>query len=215
MLIWARLKGFPFWPAKAMKTRDGNVDCRFFGRHDRYDFTCIHIDSLNTVSSHCFFTLVHRFFSTPLLFLFANRAWVPIKECYLYSKEPPCQPKSRSKSLDSCIEVSFVFSPVLWSGFYLQNALFQSAISLSADFCSVSTLNICVFGVNNDLRNYNRLSKLNSDPLCCSGNLHQLCVGRHNSCVVLRPVLKSYLNGIVDMLIYCSTIGISVFASTP
>lgn len=66
MLIWARLKGFPFWPAKAMKTRDGNVDCRFFGRHDR--------------------------------------AWVPIKECYLYSKEPPCQPKSRSKSLDSCIE---------------------------------------------------------------------------------------------------------------
>ena len=35
MLIWARLKGFPYWPAKAVKSRDGNVDCRFFGRHDR------------------------------------------------------------------------------------------------------------------------------------------------------------------------------------
>ncbi|XP_045599040.2 uncharacterized protein [Procambarus clarkii] len=34
-LIWARLKGFPFWPAKAVKWRDGNVDVRFFGRHDR------------------------------------------------------------------------------------------------------------------------------------------------------------------------------------
>ena len=36
LLIWARLKGFPFWPAKAMRVRDGNVDCRFFGRHDRW-----------------------------------------------------------------------------------------------------------------------------------------------------------------------------------
>ncbi|XP_064116215.1 LOW QUALITY PROTEIN: MYND-type zinc finger-containing chromatin reader ZMYND8-like [Macrobrachium nipponense] len=34
-LIWARLKGFPFWPAKAVKWKDGNVDVRFFGRHDR------------------------------------------------------------------------------------------------------------------------------------------------------------------------------------
>ncbi|XP_037082061.1 protein kinase C-binding protein 1-like [Pollicipes pollicipes] len=66
VLIWARLKGFPYWPAKAVKSRDGNVDCRFFGRHDR--------------------------------------AWVPIKECYLFSKDPPAPPKSRSKSLDACIE---------------------------------------------------------------------------------------------------------------
>ncbi|XP_043188453.1 protein kinase C-binding protein 1-like isoform X2 [Amphibalanus amphitrite] len=66
MLIWARLKGFPYWPAKAVKSRDGNVDCRFFGRHDR--------------------------------------AWVPIKECYLFSKDPPSPPKNRSKSLDACIE---------------------------------------------------------------------------------------------------------------
>jgi len=34
-LIWARLKGFPFWPAKAVKLKDGAVDVRFFGRHDR------------------------------------------------------------------------------------------------------------------------------------------------------------------------------------
>ncbi|CAL4136566.1 unnamed protein product, partial [Meganyctiphanes norvegica] len=34
-LIWARLKGFPFWPAKAVKLKDGSVDVRFFGRHDR------------------------------------------------------------------------------------------------------------------------------------------------------------------------------------
>ncbi|XP_037079174.1 protein kinase C-binding protein 1-like [Pollicipes pollicipes] len=66
LLIWARLKGFPFWPAKAVKTRDGNVDCRFFGRHDR--------------------------------------AWVPVKECYLFSREPPAPPKGRSKSLDACVE---------------------------------------------------------------------------------------------------------------
>ncbi|XP_043223082.1 protein kinase C-binding protein 1-like [Amphibalanus amphitrite] len=66
LLIWARLKGFPFWPAKAVKTRDGNVDCRFFGRHDR--------------------------------------AWVPAKECFLFSREPPVTPKNRTKSLDACVE---------------------------------------------------------------------------------------------------------------
>ena len=37
-----------------------------------------------------------------------GRAWVPIKECYLFSKDPPSPPKNRSKSLDACIEVSLV-----------------------------------------------------------------------------------------------------------
>ena len=35
-LVWAKLKGFPFWPAKAMRINsEENVDVRFFGAHDR------------------------------------------------------------------------------------------------------------------------------------------------------------------------------------
>ncbi|XP_033121643.1 protein kinase C-binding protein 1-like isoform X2 [Anneissia japonica] len=34
-LVWARLQGFPFWPAKALQTKKGQVDVRFFGQHDR------------------------------------------------------------------------------------------------------------------------------------------------------------------------------------
>ncbi|XP_077869213.1 MYND-type zinc finger-containing chromatin reader ZMYND8-like [Saccoglossus kowalevskii] len=34
-LVWAKLKGFPFWPAKALREVDGQVDVRFFGQHDR------------------------------------------------------------------------------------------------------------------------------------------------------------------------------------
>ncbi|KAJ8980077.1 hypothetical protein NQ317_009433 [Molorchus minor] len=34
--FWAKLKGFPYWPAKAMCTNvSGMVDVRFFGAHDR------------------------------------------------------------------------------------------------------------------------------------------------------------------------------------
>lgn len=36
-LVWAKLKGFPFWPAKALREKDGQVDARFFGQHDRWD----------------------------------------------------------------------------------------------------------------------------------------------------------------------------------
>ncbi|KAJ8933728.1 hypothetical protein NQ314_013858 [Rhamnusium bicolor] len=36
LLVWAKLKGFPFWPAKAMcSNATGMVDVRFFGAHDR------------------------------------------------------------------------------------------------------------------------------------------------------------------------------------
>ncbi|CAH1183412.1 unnamed protein product [Phaedon cochleariae] len=36
LLVWAKLKGFPYWPAKAMScTSSGMVDVRFFGAHDR------------------------------------------------------------------------------------------------------------------------------------------------------------------------------------
>ncbi|CAH2068930.1 unnamed protein product, partial [Iphiclides podalirius] len=52
VLLWAKLKGFPHWPAKAMSVNSsGLVDVRFFGAHDR--------------------------------------AWVPAKDCYLYSEKDP------------------------------------------------------------------------------------------------------------------------------
>ncbi|CAH1991479.1 unnamed protein product [Acanthoscelides obtectus] len=36
ILVWAKLKGFPYWPAKAMQCNNsGMVDVRFFGAHDR------------------------------------------------------------------------------------------------------------------------------------------------------------------------------------
>ncbi|KAJ8669342.1 hypothetical protein QAD02_000601 [Eretmocerus hayati] len=37
LIVWAKLKGFPFWPAKAMPrlNTQGLVDVRFFGEHDR------------------------------------------------------------------------------------------------------------------------------------------------------------------------------------
>ena len=34
-LVWAKMRGYPFWPAKALRTVKDQVDCRFFGEHDR------------------------------------------------------------------------------------------------------------------------------------------------------------------------------------
>ncbi|XP_064652120.1 MYND-type zinc finger-containing chromatin reader ZMYND8-like isoform X2 [Lineus longissimus] len=34
-LVWAKLKGYPFWPAKVLRKTDNQVDVRFFGAHDR------------------------------------------------------------------------------------------------------------------------------------------------------------------------------------
>ncbi|KAJ0181329.1 hypothetical protein K1T71_003414 [Dendrolimus kikuchii] len=52
ILLWAKLKGFPYWPAKGMSVNNnGLVDVRFFGAHDR--------------------------------------AWVPHKDCFLYSERDP------------------------------------------------------------------------------------------------------------------------------
>ncbi|XP_067118845.1 MYND-type zinc finger-containing chromatin reader ZMYND8-like isoform X1 [Centruroides vittatus] len=59
IVVWAKLKGFPFWPAKVMRIINGNVDTRFFGAHDR--------------------------------------AWVPVNQCYLLSKEMPTQLKCKKK----------------------------------------------------------------------------------------------------------------------
>lgn len=68
ILVWAKLKGFPFWPAKAMKIKDDQVDVRFFGQHDR--------------------------------------AWVNLKDCFLYSEEMPAAPPKKNAALLSAIEVS-------------------------------------------------------------------------------------------------------------
>jgi hypothetical protein len=32
-LVWAKMKGFGFWPAKVMQKEDNQVDVRFFGHH--------------------------------------------------------------------------------------------------------------------------------------------------------------------------------------
>ena len=67
MLVWAKLKGFPYWPAKAMRINsEENVDVRFFGAHDR--------------------------------------AWIPLKDVFLYSEEPPIVVKKTKKgNLEGCI----------------------------------------------------------------------------------------------------------------
>nr|XP_033331759.1 protein kinase C-binding protein 1-like isoform X1 [Megalopta genalis]XP_033331760.1 protein kinase C-binding protein 1-like isoform X1 [Megalopta genalis]XP_033331761.1 protein kinase C-binding protein 1-like isoform X1 [Megalopta genalis]XP_033331762.1 protein kinase C-binding protein 1-like isoform X1 [Megalopta genalis]XP_033331763.1 protein kinase C-binding protein 1-like isoform X1 [Megalopta genalis]XP_033331764.1 protein kinase C-binding protein 1-like isoform X1 [Megalopta genalis] len=67
-LVWAKLKGFPFWPAKAMPriNSQGFVDVRFFGEHDR--------------------------------------AWVPPRDLYLYSEDPPVPlPRKRKLDMEECV----------------------------------------------------------------------------------------------------------------
>lgn len=71
ILVWAKLKGFPCWPAKAMTTNlQGMVDVRFFGDHDR--------------------------------------AFVPIRDCFLYSKDHPnpITVKSKRQSIAHSVMVS-------------------------------------------------------------------------------------------------------------
>ncbi|CAH1775641.1 unnamed protein product [Owenia fusiformis] len=34
-LVWAKLKGYPYWPAKVIKEAGDNIDVRFFGAYDR------------------------------------------------------------------------------------------------------------------------------------------------------------------------------------
>ncbi|XP_032119500.1 protein kinase C-binding protein 1 isoform X8 [Sapajus apella] len=70
-LVWAKLKGFPFWPAKALRDKDGQVDARFFGQHDR--------------------------------------AWVPINNCYLMSKEIPFSVKKTKSIFNSAMQEMEVY----------------------------------------------------------------------------------------------------------
>uniref|UniRef100_A0A6P4ESV6 Protein kinase C-binding protein 1 n=1 Tax=Drosophila rhopaloa TaxID=1041015 RepID=A0A6P4ESV6_DRORH len=68
LLLWAKLKGFPYWPAKAMgSSTSALVNVRFFGKHDR--------------------------------------AFVPVKDCFLYSAQNPNTQTSRrsARDLAECI----------------------------------------------------------------------------------------------------------------
>lgn len=70
MVLWAKLKGFPYWPAKAMALQNAQlVDVRFFGDHDR--------------------------------------AFVPIKDCFLYSQSDPNPPTNKYKrnTIADCVKV--------------------------------------------------------------------------------------------------------------
>uniref|UniRef100_A0A1A9VEW0 PWWP domain-containing protein n=1 Tax=Glossina austeni TaxID=7395 RepID=A0A1A9VEW0_GLOAU len=69
LLVWAKLKGFPYWPAKAMGIGQGSlVNVRFFGQHDR--------------------------------------AFVPLKDCFLYSQQDPNSQTGRrsARELADCIK---------------------------------------------------------------------------------------------------------------
>nr|XP_057934947.1 MYND-type zinc finger-containing chromatin reader ZMYND8 isoform X3 [Doryrhamphus excisus] len=70
-LVWAKLKGFPFWPAKALRDKDGQVDARFFGQHDR--------------------------------------AWVPLNNCYLMSKEIPFSVKKTKSIFNNAMQEMEVY----------------------------------------------------------------------------------------------------------
>uniref|UniRef100_A0A914W7Q9 Protein kinase C-binding protein 1 n=1 Tax=Plectus sambesii TaxID=2011161 RepID=A0A914W7Q9_9BILA len=68
-LVWAKLKGFPYWPAKALRVnaQQQQVDVRFFGEHDR--------------------------------------AWLPVKDCYLASEDAPLSPKSiKKRGLEAAVD---------------------------------------------------------------------------------------------------------------
>ncbi|XP_055640789.1 MYND-type zinc finger-containing chromatin reader Zmynd8 isoform X2 [Toxorhynchites rutilus septentrionalis] len=66
LLVWAKLKGFPFWPAKLMSVNNNQLaDVRFFGDHDR--------------------------------------AWVPIKECFLFCEKDPNTKLQRRSNMAECM----------------------------------------------------------------------------------------------------------------
>jgi len=66
-LVWAKLKGFPYWPGKVMRVNSENTaDVRFFGAHDR--------------------------------------AWISLKDVYLFSEDPPAQIKKKRGNIDSCVQ---------------------------------------------------------------------------------------------------------------
>lgn len=35
LLVWAKVSGYPYWPAKVLAQKTNKVDVRFFGQHER------------------------------------------------------------------------------------------------------------------------------------------------------------------------------------
>nr|XP_020839816.1 protein kinase C-binding protein 1 isoform X8 [Phascolarctos cinereus] len=87
-LVWAKLKGFPFWPAKALRDKDGQVDARFFGQHDRSLIRQPHLSGTQ---------------------LRTRKAWVPINNCYLMSKEIPFSVKKTKSIFNSAMQEMEVY----------------------------------------------------------------------------------------------------------
>jgi len=98
--VWAKLKGFPFWPAKALRDKDGQVDARFFGQHDRYQRRVLQSLTRSLHTSHLLFHDVN---------LHPRRAWVPLNNCYLMSKEIPFSVKKTKSIFNSAMQEMEVY----------------------------------------------------------------------------------------------------------
>lgn len=98
--MWAKLKGFPFWPAKALRDKDGQVDARFFGQHDRYEPFTLQLPELDGGVQACLRYVV-KFSSF--------RAWVPLNNCYLMSKEIPFSVKKTKSIFNSAMQEMEVY----------------------------------------------------------------------------------------------------------
>lgn len=89
ILLWAKLKGFPYWPAKAMGLNAAAlVDVRFFGDHDR--------------------------------------AWIPIRDCYLFSEADPNPQTNKFKrhSIADSLKVRTQFIIIYLSIFYIYLSIY-------------------------------------------------------------------------------------------
>ncbi|XP_045050382.2 MYND-type zinc finger-containing chromatin reader ZMYND8 isoform X9 [Desmodus rotundus] len=119
-LVWAKLKGFPFWPAKALRDKDGQVDARFFGQHDRSPGRAVSGGGVEGSRDDRGFARRKRNTHFPeitcqatslkaLKNLGRKRAWVPINNCYLMSKEIPFSVKKTKSIFNSAMQEMEVY----------------------------------------------------------------------------------------------------------
>ncbi|XP_037020257.2 protein kinase C-binding protein 1 isoform X8 [Artibeus jamaicensis] len=119
-LVWAKLKGFPFWPAKALRDKDGQVDARFFGQHDRNPGRAVSGGGVEGSRDDRGFARRKRNSHFPeitcqatslkaLKNLGRKRAWVPINNCYLMSKEIPFSVKKTKSIFNSAMQEMEVY----------------------------------------------------------------------------------------------------------
>ncbi|TRY66543.1 hypothetical protein DNTS_015921 [Danionella cerebrum] len=100
-LVWAKLKGFPFWPAKALRDKEGQVDARFFGQHD----SLIKKWALDgNEVNHGRTRVVNWSQSQAVNRGIELQAWVPMNNCYLMSKEIPFSVKKTKGIFNSAMQ---------------------------------------------------------------------------------------------------------------